>query len=210
MLAAGGRGTLLRLICGAELRPFPGALVPRFPKVSAPRLPKVWLPRLAKLPALRLPKLPALGGRGTERPPDITPVRGDGELLNLPFPLVPMAARCEPCGLARFELKLPRALPLKPGLELIPARAPLLNPARFGAPMRLTTGRANARDGGAAPLPFAPTMLARVGRTPSECTAVMRLIWLGESRRLLCATGREFSSVFRETAVNPPGRCMFA
>src|SRR5579872_5761024 len=76
---------------------------------------------------------------------------------------------------------------------------------------RLTTGRANALCGGTAALPPRdPSMLARDGATPGECTALIRLKVPGETRRLLRATEREFTSVSRETAVNPPGLCKFA
>jgi hypothetical protein len=53
-------------------------------------------------------------------------------------------------------------------------------------------------------------MVARDGAMPGEWTALIRLKALGETRRLLRATDREFTSVSRETAVNPPGCCMFA
>ena len=47
-------------------------------------------------------------------------------------------------------------------------------------------------------------MLARDGATPGEWTALTRLKALGETRRLLRETEREFTSVSRDTAVNPP------
>jgi hypothetical protein len=53
-------------------------------------------------------------------------------------------------------------------------------------------------------------MVAREGAMPGEWTALIRFKALGETRRLLRATEREFTSVSRETAVNPPGLCMFA
>ena len=53
-------------------------------------------------------------------------------------------------------------------------------------------------------------MVARDGATPGEWTALIRLKALGETRRLLRATEREFTSVSRDTAVNPPGLCMLA
>lgn len=81
----------------------------------------------------------------------------------------------------------------------------------FGRAERLTTGRANARCGGTAALPpREPSMVAREGATPGECTELIRPKALGETRRLFRATERELTSVSRETAVNPPGLCMFA
>ena len=53
-------------------------------------------------------------------------------------------------------------------------------------------------------------MLARVGATPGECTALILLKAFGETRMLLRETDSEFTSVLRETAVNPPGACMLA
>jgi hypothetical protein len=53
-------------------------------------------------------------------------------------------------------------------------------------------------------------MVAREGAMPGEWTALIRLKALGETRRLLRETERELTSVSRETAVNPPGLCMFA
>jgi hypothetical protein len=80
-----------------------------------------------------------------------------------------------------------------------------------GEAERLTTGRANARCGGTAALPPRdPVMVDREGAMPGEWTALIRLRALGETRRLLRETEREFTSVSRETAVNPPGLCMFA
>lgn len=58
--------------------------------------------------------------------------------------------------------------------------------------------------------PRDPVMVARDGAMPGEWTALIRLKALGETRRLLRATEREFTSVSRETAVNPPGLCMLA
>lgn len=100
-----------------------------------------------------------------------------------------------------------------PTLLLLLARAPELSDARLPIDEadRLTTGRANARCGGTAALaPLEPSMLARDGATPGECTAPTRLNALGDTRKLLRETESEFTSVLRETAVNPPGACMFA
>jgi len=94
-----------------------------------------------------------------------------------------------------------------------PPRVPALNEPRLpaGEAERLTIGRAKARCGGTAALPPRdPSMLARDGATPGEWTALTRLKALGETRKLLRATEREFTSVSRETAVNPPGLRMFA
>jgi hypothetical protein len=154
--------------------------------------PALFMPPLFIPSMLRGPRLPAFGGRGTERAP-IALVAGR-ELLNAAPRLVLLIA---PPGRATFELN--------------PLRAEELNDPRFGVDMRLTTGLENACAGGTAALaPVEPIMLALVGPTPSECIAVIRLIWLGATRILLCATESEFTNVFRETAVNPPGRLMFA
>jgi hypothetical protein len=70
---------------------------------------------------------------------------------------------------------------------------------------RLTTGRAKLRGGGiAADLEaFAPSIVVRVGFTSSERVADTRFSSFGETLRLLRATEREFTSVSRDTAVNP-------
>jgi hypothetical protein len=95
-----------------------------------------------------------------------------------------------------------------PGLLLAELNDPRL---RTGEAERLTTGRANARCGGTAALPPRdPAMVVRDGATPGEWSALTRLKALGETRRLLRETEREFTSVSRDTAVNPPGLCMFA
>jgi hypothetical protein len=209
MLTEGGRGTLFRVpICGDEYRPF----IPPFreficgDEYRPPATPLV-------APMLRDPKFPAFGGRGTERAPIepfiVLELLNPGlellnpglELLNAgPRFVLPIAGRCILLiwpGLATLELKPPRPAELKP--------------PRFAIAARLTTGREKARDGGTAALtPLEPMMLARVGMTPSECTAVMRLIWFGAMRKLLCATESEFTSVVRDTTVNPPGRRIFA
>lgn len=103
--------------------------------------------------------------------------------------------RCEPIPKPLCAARLPFA----------PARAD-------GAPMWLTTGREKLRGGGAAALrlEFSPSMVVRVGRTPNECTGVIRLSWFGETRSELRATLREFNRVSLETAVNPFGARMFA
>jgi hypothetical protein len=49
-------------------------------------------------------------------------------------------------------------------------------------------------------------MLARVGRTPSEWTALMRLIAADDTRMLFREIEREFTIVVREAMVKPPGR----
>lgn len=89
--------------------------------------------------------------------------------------------------------------------------AELKEPRLAGEAERLTTGRANACCGGTAALPPRdPSMVARDGAIPGEWTALIRLKALGETRRLLRETEREFTRVSRETAVNPPGLCKFA
>jgi len=77
---------------------------------------------------------------------------------------------------------------------------------------RLTTGRANVRGGGiAAVLPvFAPSIVVRVGRTSSERVGDILLMSFGDTLRLFRATEREFTSVSRDTAVNPLRACMLA
>src|SRR5262249_14820502 len=76
----------------------------------------------------------------------------------------------------------------------------------------LTTGRAKVRGGGAAvPLPkFPPIMVVRVGRASTVRTAVARFNWFGGTLTAFLATCCEFTSVFRETAVNPFRTRMFA
>ena len=78
--------------------------------------------------------------------------------------------------------------------------------------MRLTTGRVKLRGGGAAALipAFCPSIAALVGFTSSEWTGLTLLSWLGEIRIALRATGCEFISVCRETAVKPFGACILA
>ena len=76
----------------------------------------------------------------------------------------------------------------------------------------LTTGLANVLCGGtAAALPaLAPSTVVLVGFTSRAWTGVIRLSWFGATRIALCATGREFTSVSRDTAVNPFGERIFA
>jgi hypothetical protein len=57
---------------------------------------------------------------------------------------------------------------------------------------------------------FAPSMVVLVGFTSNACTGVALLSWSGETLIALCATGREFTSVSRDTAVNPLGARIFA
>ncbi len=160
----------------------------------------------------RIPFMPpALGGRGTERDQvDDGPrmlLLGEAPRLGI------FIGRCTP------------ALPMdRPLLFIAPGRVP--NPPRAptfalalafprmaeGVEIRLTTGREKLRGGGAAAIrpAFGPSMLVRVGRTFSERTGLILLIWFGETRIAFRATDCEFSSVLRETAVNPFGACMFA
>jgi hypothetical protein len=79
---------------------------------------------------------------------------------------------------------------------------PLRNPPAL---FRLTTGRAKLRGGGiAAVLPaLAPSMVVRVGRTSSDRLGDTLLKSFGETLMLFRATGRELTSVSRDTAVNP-------
>lgn len=81
-----------------------------------------------------------------------------------------------------------------------------------GGATRLTTGRANVRGGGATvDLPaFAPSIVVRVGFTSSERVGVALLSSFGETLMLFRATDREFTSVSRDTAVNPFGARMLA
>jgi hypothetical protein len=182
MFAVGGRGTLLREVsCGAE-----GDLE----LIDLEFMDPSFMPRLPKLP------LP-LWGRGEERE-SMAPFCGPRTLFRTSEPRLPAddIGRCSP-----------------PGLTMLLARAPELNAPRLPADEadRLTTGRANARCGGTAALPpLEPSMLARVGATPGEWTALILLKAFGETRRLLRETDSEFTSVLRETAVKPPGECMFA
>jgi hypothetical protein len=180
MLAFGGRGTLLREVVG---RPDDREFIE---SAFAPR-PKPLL---------------EFWGRETERE-SIARFCGGRTLFRASEPRLPAAGidRCSPPGLIMF-----------PGRAL-PARAPELNEPRLpvGDIVRLTTGLAKARCGGTAALPPRdPVMVARDGATPGEWTALIRPKALGETRRLLRETEREFTSVSRETAVNPPGLCMFA
>jgi len=73
--------------------------------------------------------------------------------------------------------------------------------------MWLTTGRAKLRVGAAAPREVPPSIVVRVGLTPGERTDAndVRLNWFGETRTEFRDTGSEFTSVFRDAAVNPPG-----
>jgi hypothetical protein len=75
---------------------------------------------------------------------------------------------------------------------------------------RLTVGREKLRDGGMAAGRPAPSTAVRLGRTSTERTAVILPSSFGETRMLLRATCCEFTSVLRETAVNPLGACIFA
>lgn len=126
----------------------------------------------------------------------------------------------------RFGMFIGRCIPALPigrlPLFIDPAREP--NPPRAltfalafpriaeGVDIRLTVGREKLRGGGAAAVrpAFGPSMLVRVGRTPKDRTGLILLIWFGETRIALRATDCEFSSVLRETAVNPFGECMLA
>lgn len=76
----------------------------------------------------------------------------------------------------------------------------------------LTTGRDMVRGGGMAVLRplFAPSMLVRVGRASTARTAATWLNCCGVTRTALRATGRELTSVSRETAVNPLGTRILA
>ncbi len=76
----------------------------------------------------------------------------------------------------------------------------------------LTTGLANVLCGGAAAgrPALAPSIVVLVGFTSKACTGVTLLSWFGAILIALCATGREFTSVSRETAVNPFGDRIFA
>jgi hypothetical protein len=164
--------------------------------------------RLPKFPALRLPKFPALGGRGTPRAA-IEPCWTARGLLNPGRELLTIGRELVTPGL---ELLIIGRRLLKPlfGLATLAVRAPRLNPPRAGAPIRLTTGREKERVAGAEALVPRDPKEVRVGRTASECTAVIRLICFGETRMLFRATDREFTIVVRETAVKPPGRRIFA
>lgn len=78
--------------------------------------------------------------------------------------------------------------------------------------MRLTVGRdATDRGAAAAGLPaFAPNMLLRVGEAVTRLRDGALLIALDGTLAKLRFTGCEFTSVFLDTAENPPGRFMFA
>jgi hypothetical protein len=96
---------------------------------------------------------PALGGRGTEREV-IAPDRATRELFTP----------------ERELLNDPRfADPAFSGRATAAEREPEPNDPRFGEFIRLTTGRENAREAGAATLaPLEADILARVELTPSE------------------------------------------
>jgi hypothetical protein len=82
----------------------------------------------------------------------------------------------------------------------------------WGEAMWLTIGREKVLAGGleANRPAFAPSVVVRVGVTFNERKGVSRLIWFGERRMLLRATGSEFTRVLRETAVNPLRAFRFA
>jgi hypothetical protein len=161
---------------------------------------------------------PAFGGRGIERDPTelverIEPGFGDDDTSPCGIRGPPMELRVPFPG-----LDIPRLTPIcAEPILLRPAGVlrTLARPLRFavGGFMWLTTGRAKLRDGVAAGCPaLAPSIVVRVGRTSGERTADsdVRLNWVGETRTEFRATGSEFTSVFREAAVNPFGARRFA
>jgi hypothetical protein len=85
----------------------------------------------------------------------------------------------------------------------VPVR-PTVVPARF------TVGRAKLPAGGVIRARDAPSTADLLGLAATERIDVIRLIWLGETRKALRPTCCPLTSVFRETAVNPFGECMLA
>lgn len=105
----------------------------------------------------------------------------------------------------RTGMFCPRALPI-----CVDGRE---NPRFVALDARLAIGRENACGGGAAArLKFPPSIEVRVGRTLAKPppSGVARLNWFGETLIRFRPTGIEFTSVLRETAVNPPGACRLA